>query len=90
MYNARYLLLIVYVTENSFLFLKYITPGACTSACIHCTCTCNRVYSFNLKKNNYSPEASGGLHAIWNTLLNFFKKWCIKTSSTIALYLTKC
>lgn len=34
--------------------------------------------TFLSEKKIYSPEASGGLHAIWNTLLNFLKKMVYK------------
>lgn len=72
MYNARYLLLIVYVTENSFLFFEYIknqvpvhVPVYIVYArVIECTFLCENFFI-------HHAEAFGGLHAIWNTLFNF-------------------
>lgn len=90
MYNVRYFLFIVYVIENLFLFLKYIMLGVCISVCIYCICMCNRVYFFNLKKNNYLLEVFGGFYVIWNIMLNFKKKWCIKMLSVFVLYFIKC
>lgn len=73
MYNARYLLLIVYVTENSFLFFEYIKNQVPVHVPVYIVHARVIECTFLSEKNNYSPEASGGLHAIWNTLLNFKK-----------------